>query len=120
MEPSPYRFGNMYKLANGKVQYRISGYYPSEKKVLLKFGLLPVKAKTKDLQGISLDGFLLQHYGFKADPLDNKFWQKDNVIVYLINKGLFRIAYKTQIYDKAYHYLHQLQNIYHIHTGNEL
>lgn len=117
---NPYRFGNIYKLPNGKVQYRISGYYPGEDKVLLRFGVLPVKAKISELQGVLVDEFLLHQLGFSRDRSDEKFWKKDHVIVYLIEKGKFRLAFETEIYDRVFHYLHQLQNLYYSHTGTEI
>jgi hypothetical protein len=88
--------------------------------VLLKFGKLPVKASVDILHGVPVDSFLLKQYGFKNDPFNVKFWQKDDLIVYLVGRGEYRVAFKTKIYDKVYKYFHQLQNIYHAHTADEL
>lgn len=115
-----YRFNNCYRLNNGKVQFRISGYYPEKQEVLLKFGALPVKMPVSNLQGILLEGYLLAQLGFTQDRFHDKFWKKDDHIVYLAGKGQFRLAYKYQPYTKFYRYLHQLQNIFFENTGSEL
>jgi NADH:ubiquinone oxidoreductase subunit D len=114
------RQGNVYRVNNGKVQFMLAGYYPEEEKVLLRFGKWPVKAHVDSLKGVTIDSFLLQQYGFVQDPYGQKFWQRGAMIVYLISKGEYRVAYGTHVYDRIFNYLHQLQNIYNKHTGEEL
>lgn len=115
-----FRFNNSYRLNNGKVQYRISGYYPEQQEVLLKFGELPLRIPASHLQGIPLEAYLLEQAGFKKDELLEQFWKKDNHIIYLVSKGVFRVAYKHTVYTKCFRYFHQLQNIYFSNTGKEL
>src|SRR6476469_7551490 len=114
------RQGNIYQVNNEKDQFTLAGYYPEEDKVLLRFGDWPVKASMDSLKGVVIDHFLLQQYGFKQDPYGQKFWQRGKMIVYLVENGKYRVAYETFVYDKTYSYLHQLQNIYNKHTGEEL
>lgn len=114
------RQGNIYRVNNGKVQFTLAGYYPEEEKVLLKFGRWPVKASIDDLRGVTVDAYMLKQFGFRQDPYGQKFWQRDQLIVYLTDNNRFRVAYGTHVYDKTFGYLHQLQNIFHKHTGEEL
>lgn len=107
---------NFYKAG---LETRISSILSSDKVRLETVPLAIYNLKDKDISSIDLTDELFLKFGFKPAGIHDFLYKNIFIVNYA---GLYYRAYldgKTRI-DLALKYIHQLQNLFHSLTGEEL